>query len=236
MTWIKICGTTNLDDALASVAAGADALGFIFTVSPRLITPLAAAEIIAALPESIEKIGVVVNETPESLAELAEKTGLTALQLHGDEPADQLGDFRRVLAGRKLIKTLQVRELLSEPHKLDAYLEQRENIDVILLDSGSAAARGGTGAPFDWNTALPIVKRIKEIFPVIIGGGLSAANVGEAIRLFEPWGVEVASSVELAPGKKDDVKVKAFVAAARAAANPEPHIIDTLTGNLKSKI
>jgi phosphoribosylanthranilate isomerase len=215
MIWIKICGTTKVDDALASMAAGADALGFIFTASPRRITPQIAAEIIAKLPESIEKIGVVVNETPQALAELAAQTGLTALQLHGDEPADQLAGFRRALSGHKLIKTLQIRELFSDPHKLDGYLHEGKNIDAILLDSGSAAARGGTGMPFDWNAALPIVQRIKEIFPVIIGGGLSSANVAEAIRLFKPWGVEVVSSVEVAPGKKDAAKLSAFIAAAR---------------------
>ncbi len=236
MTWIKICGTTNLDDALASIAAGADALGFIFTESPRRIAPEAAAEIIAALPEAIDKIGVVVNETPQALAELAAQAGLTALQLHGDEPADQLAEFLGALAGRKLIKTLHVRELLSDQHKLDAYLRECENIDAILLDSGSVVARGGTGVPFDWNAALPIVQRIKEILPVIIGGGLSPANVAEAIRLFEPWGVEVVSSVELAPGKKDDAKLRAFIAAARGTSSKESYIIDTVTGNRKSKL
>lgn len=225
MIWIKICGTTNLDDALASIVAGADALGFIFTESPRQIAPETAAEIITALPESTEKIGVVVNETPQALAELARQTGLTGFQLHGDEPASQLAEFRRALSGRKLIKTLQVRELLSDPSKLEGYLQQRENIDAILLDSGSATARGGTGVPFDWTAALPMVQQIKEIFPVIIGGGLSAANVAEAIRLFEPWGVEVVSSVEVAPGKKDAAKISAFVAAARGASSEEIHII-----------
>ena len=113
MIWIKICATTNLDDALASLDAGANALGFILTPSPRQITPEAAATIIAALPPSTEKIGVVVNETPQRLAELAHQTGLTGLQLHGDEPADQLPEYRRALGLRKIIKTLQARELLA---------------------------------------------------------------------------------------------------------------------------
>jgi phosphoribosylanthranilate isomerase len=219
MTWIKICGTTNLDDALASIAAGADALGFIFTESPRRITPEAAAEIIAALPEAIEKIGVVVHETPETLAKLANEIRLTGIQLHGDEPADQLSEFRRALNGRKLIKTLQVRELLGDPQKLDGYLQARENVDAVLLDSGSAAARGGTGVPFDWKAAVAIVQQIKEIFPVIVGGGLSPTSVGEAIRLFEPCGVDVVSGVEREIGKKDAAKLRAFVAAVRAASS-----------------
>ena len=234
MTWIKICGTTNLDDALASIAAGADALGFIFTESPRRIAPEAAAEIIAALPEAIEKIGVVVNETPGELARVGEAVGLTGFQLHGDEPPDQLPEYRRALFGRKLLKTLQIRELLGEPRKLHGYLQQRENIDAILLDSGSPAARGGTGVPFDWNAAVPIVKRIKEICPVIIAGGLNPDNVAEAIRVFEPFGVDVVSGVEREIGKKDPGKLRAFIAAARDLASKQTYITDKLTGNRKS--
>lgn len=219
MLWIKICATTNLDDALASLAAGANALGFILTASPRQITPEQAAEIIAALPPSVEKIGVVVNESPEALAKLATDVGLTGLQLQGDESPDQLPEFRRALGLRKIIKTLQARELLTAPSKLDAYLAARDSIDAILLDSGSPTARGGTGQPFDWNAALPIVERIKQHVPVIIAGGLNPTNVAEAIRLFDPCGVDVVSGVELSPGKKDVVKLRAFVAAARAAAS-----------------
>src|SRR5271169_6280831 len=163
MIWIKICATTNLDDAQASLDAGANALGFILTASPRQITPETAAKIIAALPPSVEKIGVVVNESPEALAKLATDVGLTGLQLHGDEPPDQLPEFRRALGLRKIIKTLQARELLAAPDKLDDYLRNSESIDGLLLDSGSPAARGGTGIPFDWNAALPIVERIKQV-------------------------------------------------------------------------
>ncbi len=214
--WIKICGTTNLDDALASIDAGADALGFIFADSPRRVAPESAAEIIAVLPPAIEKIGVVVNESPGSLKQLAEATGLTALQLHGDESPAQLREFRRALPGRKIIKVLQVRELLAAPATLDPFLAARDSYDVLLLDSGSPTARGGTGVPFDWNAALPLVERIKPIAPVVIGGGLNPANVADAVRLFHPWGVEVVSAVELAPGKKDPVKLRAFIAAARS--------------------
>src|SRR5271169_4884086 len=163
MIWIKICATTNLDDALASIDAGASALGFILTESLRRITPEAATEIIAALPPSVEKIGVVVNETPQRLAELANQVGLTGLQLHGDEPPDQFPEYRRALGLRKIIKTLQARELLAAPAALDDYLRNSESIDGLLLDSGSPAARGGTGIPFDWNAALPIVERIKQV-------------------------------------------------------------------------
>jgi phosphoribosylanthranilate isomerase len=218
-TWIKICGTTNLDDALASIDAGADALGFIFAASPRRITPESAAAINAVLPPHIDKVGVVVNETPRALAALASQTGVTALQLHGDESPEQLREFRRALPGRKIIKVLQVRELVVAPDILNPLLDARDSYDFLLLDSGSPTVRGGTGVPFDWNAALSIVERVKPIAPVVIGGGLNSNNVADAIRLFNPWGVEVVSAVELAPGKKDPAKLRAFIAAARAV-NP----------------
>jgi phosphoribosylanthranilate isomerase len=222
--WIKICATTNLDDAFASIDAGANALGFILTESSRRITVETAAKIIAALPTSTEKIGVVVNETPEALAKLASDIGLTGVQLHGDEPAAQLPEFRRALGLRKIIKTLQARELLAAPDTLEEYLRNSLSIDGILVDSGSPAARGGTGQTFDWHNALPIVERIKQHVPVVIAGGLTLANVADAIRLFDPCGVDVVSGVELSPGKKDPAKVRAFIAAARAATggNSDP--------------
>ncbi len=221
--WIKICATTNLDDALASIAAGADALGFILTGSKRQVTPDQAAAISSALPPQIEKVGVVVNETPEALAILAHQIGLTALQLHGDEPPARLRDYRRTLPGLKIIKTLQARELLAGPARLDGYLAARDSYDAILLDSGSPAARGGTGVPFDWNAALPLVQRIREVAPVIIAGGLNQDNVGAAIRIFDPFGVDVVSGVELSTGKKDPAKLRDFIAAARAASATGSH-------------
>lgn len=217
MLWIKICATTNLDDACAALDAGANALGFILTASPRQISPETAAVIIRELPPSVEKIGVVVNESPDALKHLAETVGLTGLQLHGDEPAEQLPEFRRALGLRKLIKTLQARELLADPGKLDAYLALHKSYDGILLDSGSAEASGGTGRTFDWSAMLPVVERIKQVVPVVIAGGLNPDNVANAIRLFDPCGVDVVSGVEQAPGKKDPAKLGAFIAAARTA-------------------
>jgi phosphoribosylanthranilate isomerase len=219
--WIKICATTNLDDAFASIDAGASALGFILNESPRRIAREAAREIIGALPPSFEKIGVVVNESPETLAKMAGELGLTGLQLHGDEPPELLPEYRRALGLRKIIKTLQARELLADPTKLDDYFRVRQSYDGILLDSGSPAARGGTGVPFDWNAALQLVQRIKEVVPVIIAGGLNPDNVADAVRLFDPCGVDVVSGVERETGKKDAAKVRAFIEGARSAnANP----------------
>jgi phosphoribosylanthranilate isomerase len=223
MTWVKICATTNLRDAQASVAAGANALGFVFAPSTRRIEAGAATEIIAALPAAIEKIGVFVSETPKRIAEVAEQAGLSGCQLHGDEPAATLPEYRRALGGRKLIKTLQVRELLADDCSLvlQAYLEAQSSIDAILLDSGQRSNHGGTGVPFDWEMVLPIVQGIKAVLPVIIAGGLTAENVDQAIRLFEPWGVDVVSGVERETGRKDEAKLRSFVAAARRASVEE---------------
>jgi len=221
MTWVKICATTNLLDAQESVAAGADALGFIFAPSTRQIAADTAREIIAALPARIEKIGVFVNQTPKQVALLARQVGLTGVQLHGDEPAAELAEYRGALGGGKLIKTLQARELLAEggERMVLAYLDAKRSIDAILLDSGGPLQRGGTGAAFDWQAALPLVQKIKAVLPVIVAGGLTPENVSEAVRLFDPWGVDVVSGVEYEPGKKDETKLWSFVSTVRQSAS-----------------
>jgi phosphoribosylanthranilate isomerase len=215
MIWIKICATTNLHDAQAAVAAGADALGFIFAPSSRQIEVHRAAEIISSLVNDIEKIGVFVNQTPVQVTDVAERVGLTGIQLHGDEPADQMREYRHAVGQRKIIKTLQARELLNLPGSLDDYLESRQSIDAILLDAGSPSQRGGTGRTFDWLAAAPIVARVRAQMPVIIAGGLNPENVVDAIRLFAPWGVDVVSGVEREIGKKDEDRLRSFVGAAR---------------------
>lgn len=215
MTWVKICGTTNLRDAQLSVAAGASALGFIFARSPRQIEPDAAAEIIATIRGEAEAIGVFINETPARTAEIADQAGLTGVQLHGDEPAEALPDFRRLLGDRKIIKMLHAHELLTRGKMLDEYLLAHDSIDAILLDSGSAQQRGGTGTTFAWQHALPIAVEIRRAMPLIVAGGLTADNVGSAIELFDPWGVDVVSGVESSPGEKDEAKLRGFMAAVR---------------------
>jgi phosphoribosylanthranilate isomerase len=219
MTWVKICATTNLYDAQASVAAGANALGFVFASGTRRVEVGTAAEIIMALPAEVEKIGVFVNEMPERVAVVAQYTGLTGVQLHGDEPASQLAGYRQMLGGRKLIKTLQVRELLTDDGSrvLQTYLDAHSSIHAVLLDSGRRGDRGGTGVTFDWEMALPIVHRIKAVLPVVIAGGLTVENVEKAIRLFEPWGVDVVSGVEREIGRKDEAKLRRFVTAVRSS-------------------
>lgn len=216
MTWVKVCGTTNLHDAQVSVSLGADALGFIFAPSPRQVEMARAAEIVAALPDGVEKIGVFVNESPARVAEIVTQVGLTGAQLHGDEPAEELPCFRQALGDRRIIKTLQTSTLLGAGEDVLArYLQSRDSIDAVLLDSGTAVKPGGTGIPFDWKEAAPVAAAIKAVVPVIIAGGLNAQNAGEALRLFHPWGLDVVSGVEREPGKKDEAKLRDFVAAVR---------------------
>jgi len=215
MTWVKICGTTNLRDALLSVAAGADALGFIFAPSPRHIEIGTAAEINARLDGKAEAIGVFVNEAPDRVAQVAKQAGLTGVQLHGEEPVESWPEYRRVLGDRKIIKALHACRLLNTGEKMAACVSARDSIDAILLDSGSAQQRGGTGATFDWSAVLPWAAAIRRAMPLIIAGGLNAENVARAIDLFDPWGVDVVSGVEEQPGKKDERKLREFVAAVR---------------------
>ncbi len=217
MTWLKICGTTNLIDARISVEAGADALGFIFAPSPRHIGITEAADIIAQLPSGLEKIGVFVNEAPARVVEIAELAGLTGVQLHGDEAAEQLPELRRELGERKIIKVLRcadISEIVQK--KLAGYLAARASLDAIMLDSGSTEQLGGTGIPFSWNDALDVAATIRKSMPLIVAGGLNAHNVAQALELFQPWGVDVVSGVESEPGKKDKARLRDFVSAVRA--------------------
>lgn len=216
VTWVKICGTTNLRDAQLSVSCGADALGFIFAPSSRRIEVALAADIVGTLPDGIEKIGVFLNESPARVAEIVMQVGLTGVQLHGDESAGQLRELRLALGGRKIIKTLQVHELINtEKDEAAKFLQSSDSIDAFLLDSGSAARPGGTGVRFDWEQAIPLNAALQAVVPVIIAGGLNAANVGEALSVFHPWGVDVVSGVEHEPGKKDEAKLREFVGAVR---------------------
>lgn len=216
--WIKICGTTNMEDARASLAAGAGALGFIFAPSPRRIDIKAAWEIVEALTTDVETVGVFVDEHPRRVGEICGQIPFTGVQLHGDEPPELMKEFRETLGGRQIIKTLHAADLVGAgEEKLDRYLAKGGYLDAILLDSGSAEHPGGTGKPFDWENVKPLAAKIREAMPLIIAGGLDAENVGEAIALFEPWGVDVVSGVEFEPGKKSPAKLRHFVAAVQQA-------------------
>lgn len=229
MTWIKICGTTNLEDAKLAVAAGADALGFIFAESPRRIAPADARAIIDQLPPTVEKVGVFVNETPERIQEIISSTGLTAVQLQGDETPQTADQLRKLCSTRR--GTLRIFKAVGVAKGVEGVLREftlSDAIDGVLLDSFAARAagqsesahiaRGGTGKTFDWKRASSFVPGLAKRTRVIIAGGLSPANVAEAIQVLAPWGVDVCSGVEQAPGRKDAAKVRDFVTAAHAAS------------------
>ena len=220
MAWIKICGTTNLEDALAATEAGANALGFVFAPSPRRISPRNAARITAALPPSVEKIGVFVNQSMDLVLDTVEKAGLTGVQLHGDEDVRYARQLQEKNGQLRIIKAISLREVGDGKGKGLAVATQDEAakaFTALLLDSGSGSRRGGTGSTFDWQEAAPMARLFAKKFPLIIAGGLNAENVGKALQIFQPWGVDVVSGVERAPGEKDPAKLRAFIAAVRAA-------------------
>jgi phosphoribosylanthranilate isomerase len=225
MTWVKICGITNIEDALTAVEAGADALGFVFyEKSPRKVDAETARKIVEALPAEVEKVGVFVCESAQRMESMAERVGLTATQLHVEGPS--LGDEKphgtRSSETLKHYVALPVRHFLDEQGRFDGFIvsvnqdKPDKRLSGIFLDSGTPEKIGGTGRIFDWTAALPVAEVIKRAgHSLVVAGGLTPTNVTEAIRILKPWGVDVSSGVEAAPGKKDPEKVRAFVAAVR---------------------
>jgi phosphoribosylanthranilate isomerase len=205
MVQIKICGITNLADAQAAIAAGADALGFNFyRRSPRFIKPEIASEIIAQLPQSVLTVGVFVNESePAQVALMAEQSRVAAVQLHGEESPD----YCAALTGRLVIKALRVGDSFTPEQAV------RYRTHAILLDAYSPSAHGGTGRSFDWSLARRTRELVGRLF---LAGGLTPENVGAALAAVRPFAVDVCSGVEAAPGQKDVAKLRAFVAAVRA--------------------
>jgi phosphoribosylanthranilate isomerase len=199
-----------LEDAQVAVDAGADALGFVFyEKSPRYVTAEQAREITRHLPERVEKVGVFVNESGESMEEIASGAGLTAVQVN----VDVVQDVTWSPTKRKLYLAIQARSFAG-----DLWIEKSwKQADAILVDSGTGQERGGTGKTFDWNEARKGIADLSQSVPVIVAGGLTPGNVREAIAFMEPWGVDVSSGVERVPGRKDADKVRAFVAAVRGA-------------------
>jgi phosphoribosylanthranilate isomerase len=201
---VKICGITNVADALAATEVGADLVGLMFyEKSPRHIALPTAKEIARQLPPFIVKTGVFVNPPEDLVFRAIGECGLGLLQFHGDEPPEFCTQF-----GVMSMKAFRVRNAESL-HALAAY-----NTDAWLLDTYSADKPGGTGGTFNWDLAVEAPKLGR---PVFLAGGLTPENVAEGVRRVRPFGVDVSSGVESAPGKKDPAKVKAFVAAAKAA-------------------
>ncbi len=223
--WIKICGITSVEDAELAVAAGADALGFIFAESPRCISPEAVREIIAdASTDQTEKIGVFVNASVEEMFAVQRLAGLTGMQLHGSGHVDveQLRDYSS--NNSNPIRILRVMRYDAHPDRFALELRQlRESAtfdgrqNAILVDTCVAGKQGGTGVAFDWSAARDTFLHEAPYFRLIAAGGLHPGNVREAIQTLRPWGVDVSSGVESSPGKKDPELLAAFIREARAA-------------------
>lgn len=205
MTKVKICGITNLEDALLSVKFGADALGFNFyRKSPRYIEPAAAREIVEKLPANVLKVGVFVNENLDKIVEIAEIARLDALQLHGEETPEFARELKRK-TDLEIIKAFRVSPEFT-PEEVLSY-----DTDAILLDAFNPREHGGTGETFDWAVA----RRVGEKFPKLyLAGGISEVNVAAAIESVKPYAVDVCSSIEREKGRKDAAETRRFLEAA----------------------
>jgi phosphoribosylanthranilate isomerase len=216
---IKICGVTRVQDAAAAVRAGADAIGLIFAAeSRRRVSVEQAAAIAAAVPAGVDRVGVFVDESPARIRELVASVGLSAVQLHGDEPASAAAE----LSGVPVIKAVPV----AGPEFADDLLAYAEACRrkgampaAFLLDTAAVGKYGGTGRAFDWNWVAQAraAGKLEGLPPLYLAGGLTAANVAAAVRTARPDGVDTAGGVEISPGLKDHAKVKAFCDAARRA-------------------
>jgi phosphoribosylanthranilate isomerase len=206
MIKIKICGITNLDDAMAAAEYGADALGFNFyKKSPRYIEPEKAAEIIYQLPPLVLPVGVFVNEHEKRVREIQSLTGIQVLQFHGDESPEFCERFES-----RVIKAFQVKDKESF-HSLAHY-----KVGAFLLDSYKDGLKGGTGVTFNWHLAVVA----KSFGRIILAGGLNPDNVVEAAKLVQPYAVDVAGGVEKEKGIKDHAKLKKFIVEVRRASRP----------------
>jgi phosphoribosylanthranilate isomerase len=227
MTWVKICGITNLEDALVAVEAGADALGFVFyEKSPRNVGCEDVGQISAKLPLGIERVGVVAGQPLEDVITIGRRARLTALQFHLSSVAvlsrmvvDQC-DIAKFDGIAKFFLALPMPEILKGKvqtgFSLTPPMARPEGyFDTLFIDSGTVKQPGGTGKRFDWTGARPLIAEMKAQFKIVVAGGLTPENVTEAVEILHPWGVDVSSGVEARSGKKDPEKVRAFVKAVR---------------------
>lgn len=214
--WIKICANTSLADAQLAADAGADAVGFVFAPSPRRVTAEQAAQIVRELPAAIEKIGVFVDAGFDEIAATVEAAGLTGVQLHFDAPGDFGARLRERFGAR--LRILGVVHFDRAAAERAAAMAGDANFDALLVDSRTAAAVGGTGNAYNWTAARRAVFHADARMKLVAAGGLTPENVVEAIATLRPWGVDVVSGVESAPGRKDAAKVRAFIERAAQAA------------------
>jgi len=221
--WVKICGTTNVGDAEAAIASGANAVGFIFAPSPRRIAPLDARNIVTILPATVQRIGVFVDEKPARVREIVDRAKLTGIQLHGEESPEYIRELFRISRpqpavderfpekrqrGTRIFKVVRMDDKAEE--KLRLYTAERDLVDGILLDTATRT-RGGSGKPFDWDAGARILKPFEGKARFIVAGGLRPENVERALRTLRPWGVDVVSGVEKQPGLKDRTVLFAFL-------------------------
>ncbi|HXC94528.1 MAG TPA: phosphoribosylanthranilate isomerase [Edaphobacter sp.] len=219
--WIKICANTNLEDARLAAELGADAVGFVFAPSARRVTVAQVAAITPHLPVNVERVGVFPALAADEIVRVAEEAGLNAVQLHGGFDLARLKELLQVLDGRmKLIQTLHWavdadgvgEDVARQLREVDAM----GLVDRVLIDSKIGAASGGSGVSFNWGAARVTLADAAGGLKVIVAGGLREENVAEAIARLNPWGVDVASGVEAAPGKKSPEKLAGFIRAARS--------------------
>jgi len=198
--FVKICGTTSEEDALLAVAMGAEALGFVFAPSARQMRPQDVADIVKRLPPEILTVGVFKDDLPERIVHIVRSTGLKGAQIHGSFSADDAVTVRRAIF-HTFVAFAAADPRVEQAHSYEPY--------ALVLDG----LRPGTGQTFDWTLA----ERAPSDLKLILAGGLTSDNVVEAIRTVRPWGVDVVSGVESSPGRKDPVKLRAFIAKAHAA-------------------
>jgi phosphoribosylanthranilate isomerase len=200
--FLKICGITRTEDALHAVTHGATAVGFVFwPASPRAVTFDRAAAIVGALPAGVVKVGVFVNAVRDEVSRAVRETGITMVQLHGDEPPEYAAAI-----GVPVVRSVTLGNV--------AHVQTTWPVDItLLLDAADAVRRGGTGTTVDWHAAAAIARHRR----IILAGGLTSRNVAAAIAAVRPFGVDVSSGVEAAPGIKDEEQVAQFLASARMA-------------------
>jgi phosphoribosylanthranilate isomerase len=220
--WIKICGNTNLEDACFAAECGANAVGFVFAPSPRQVEVDVVREITARLPRQVEKYGVFVDAGFDEIVSTVSNSGLTGVQLHRS-PDTLLPSRLREHFARRQVQIGILGVLHYKGHELEfeqqlMELGGNDALDGVLVDSSTARAVGGTGTTFNWLGAQGSFQKAAAHLRLIAAGGLAPENVKQAIQTLRPWGVDVVSGVESAPGKKDPTRVRAFIRSAQEAA------------------
>lgn len=206
MTRVKICGITNIEDALAAVEAGADMLGFVFADSPRRVDVETAKRIAADLPPSISAVAVFAGQSREEVCDVMQSAGLSIAQIHGDISLPEEDVRWQIIRALRVKTDSDVRSTPDDPLFGSSW--------AVLLDAHVEGLMGGTGKTFDWDLAVQAKSLGK---PIILAGGLTPGNVEEAIRKVRPYAVDVSTGVEASPGRKDHPKLKEFIQNAKRA-------------------